>query len=979
MHLMTNVAARSVLLGAVVAVALFAPASAQALPDDATLRVWIDEMKDAPRGPFERLAWFCEDGSVRGARAGCSGHGGGVQHGLWNARTKEIRAGGFKIANVFADLSGDPFVGHTADYDTLKQILLERFLREADDGWVMRATLTYRGALQAEDEEAGGERVLASILGDPEWARDDRWYLLRETVRLVPRELPPGEVTAQQVRADAMRIARADSRFKDLRVKIHGSPDAADAGRVREYAASDGRRSLQDSYAQLAADIDTLYAANNQGNAVRSAAAQLPGGMLRDQLIQRASGLDGADPSARLENGSDLLGVLRERAAEWRGPAARRALVEASLALEDGVYTAGNQLALDAQNVTRRQRLEWLWYLTSALYGSGLISQSQAASLRGSITRVSQGGRPTVDKYREEIKYLGRGPEWAGRTVAFNFGETVQHFSRLDTLANLYPQDRLRGSPMLFYGLVTDSLTNDANAGAGLEHRVFGRTVGSGLRALNPGLARGVLRIPGAAEARGEYDEKGIYLLPETIAELPPVAGILTEGEGNSLSHVQLLARNLGIPNVVVGNEMLSRVRAKQGQRVVVAVSPGGVVEISDDGPQWDPIFGQMKASKSFVIRPDLNKLDLSTTGVVPMSSLRATDSGRVAGPKSANLGELRNAFGKAVPDGIVIPFGEFRNLLNRPIEPGGPSVWDWMKKQYGILGSMPDGPDKKHATKAFLAKLRSWIENVQFSPQFQSQLRTALHKHFGADGTYGVFVRSDTNVEDLPGFTGAGLNLTVPNVVGFTKIEQAIKDVMASPFTDRAFAWRQSHMEQPEYVFPAVLIQLGFPSEKSGVMVTTDVHGNRHGWLSIAVNEGVGGAVDGQAAESLLVNPNTGETRLLANATAPYRRVLNRNGGVTKVPTTGGKRVLQSNEINTLIQLSKDAPERFPALRGDLGEAMPADIEFGFRGGKLAILQIRPFVESKGAKESTYLKGLDAKTGAGQETVGRISIDRVH
>ena len=93
---------------------------------------------------------------------------------------------------VFARKNVDAFVGAAPDMKTLKQILLERFLREADDGWVMRATLTYRGALQAEDEEAGGERVLAAILADPQWSRDDRWYLLRETVRLVPREIPSG-------------------------------------------------------------------------------------------------------------------------------------------------------------------------------------------------------------------------------------------------------------------------------------------------------------------------------------------------------------------------------------------------------------------------------------------------------------------------------------------------------------------------------------------------------------------------------------------------------------------------------------------------------------------------------------------------------------------------------------------------------------------------------------------------------------------
>ena len=952
-------------------------AQAWALPDDATLRVWVEEMKEAPRGPFEGLRWFCNDGTIRPARAGCSGHGGGQQHGSWNARTRELRAGGFSIANVFAELDGEPFVGPDADLPTLKQILLERFLREADDGWIMRATLTYRGSLQAEDEEEGGERILAAIFADPQWAEDERFYLVRETVRLVPRDITTSEVTAQQIRADAMSIARADSGFNDLRVKIHGSPDAGDAVRVREYAAVRGQGALSRQYEQLASDIDTLYAGETADDALRLAAERLPEGMLRDQLLQRAILLEGAPPSARLENASDLLGILRERATSWEGPEARRALIEASLSLEDAVYTAGNQLALQIRSASRRQRLEWLWYLSSALYGSGLFSRGQAIGVRNAIARLSRGGDPTLDVYREEVAHLARGPEWAARNVAYHFEDTVEHFSRLDTLANLYPQDRLRGSPMLFYGSVSDSLTIDANEGAGIEHEIFGRRVTSGFRALNPGLARGVLRVPRDGEEE-EFDPDGIYLLPETIAELPPVAGILTEGEGNSLSHVQLLARNLGIPNVVVGGAMLPRVRALEGQRVVLAVSPGGVVQLAPDGRQWDPIFGKMEAARNFVIRPDLEKLDLSVTSVVPMESLRATDSGRVAGPKSANLGEMRNAFGKAVPDGIVIPFGTFRSLLEQPIEPGGPSVWQWLRRQYAMLDAMKADPEgRKRASKAFLAQLRAWIENVEFPPSFRTELRQALRKHFGRDGSYGVFVRSDTNVEDLPGFTGAGLNLTLPNVVGEDNIEKAIKEVMASPFTDRAFAWRQSHMTQPEYVFPAVLIQKAFPAEKSGVMVTTDVQGKKEGWLTIAVNEGVGGAVDGQAAESLLVDPASGRVRVLANASAPTRRVLRRGGGIVEVPARSGVRILRANEIAALIQLARDAPERFPALRGDVGEPMPADIEFGFRGGKLGILQIRPFVESKLAKESTYLKSLDARIPAPDEA-GRIPLDEV-
>src|SRR5262249_62028246 len=101
---------------------------------------------------------------------------------------------------------------------------------------------------------------------------------------------------------------------------------------------------------------------------------------------------------------------------------------------------------------------------------------------------------------------------------------------------------------------------------------------------------------------------------------------------------------------------------------------------------------------------------------------------------------------------------------------------------------------------------------------------RAAMARECGADAKVGVFVRSDTNVEDLPGFTGAGLNLTLPNVVGFDNVVKAISEVWASPYTARAFAWRQAHMKGPEHVYPAVLLLRTVPSEKSGVMITQHV-----------------------------------------------------------------------------------------------------------------------------------------------------------
>src|SRR5690606_36721399 len=91
------------------------------------------------------------------------------------------------------------------------------------------------------------------------------------------------------------------------------------------------------------------------------------------------------------------------------------------------------------------------------------------------------------------------------------------------------------------------------------------------------------------------------------------------------------------------------------------------------------------------LIQPDLAKLDLSVTEPLPLGQLRAWDSGRVCGPKGANLGELRHAFGSAVPDGVVIPFGAFRRLLDQPIEPGGPPAFEWLRARYDEIQAARD------------------------------------------------------------------------------------------------------------------------------------------------------------------------------------------------------------------------------------------------------------------------------------------------
>ncbi|MDX2476984.1 MAG: phosphoenolpyruvate synthase, partial [Gammaproteobacteria bacterium] len=119
-------------------------------------------------------------------------------------------------------------------------------------------------------------------------------------------------------------------------------------------------------------------------------------------------------------------------------------------------------------------------------------------------------------------------------------------------------------------------------------------------------------------------------------------------------------------------------------------------------------------------------------------------------------------------------------------------------------------------------------------------------------------------------------------------------------------------------------------------------------------------GAVDGQAAESLRINTTDGSVRLLAPATAPWRRLPVEQGGIAKLPVSGSEWVLKPDEIQQLVKFSRELPEKFPPITDDEGNSSPADIEFGFLDGKLHLFQLRPFLQSRKAQGSNYLANMD-------------------
>lgn len=924
-------------------------------------RTWVQEMKKAPRGPFQRIRWFCKDGAILPPRPyACVEHGGGHQHGEWSEKTLELRTAGYFIANFMADLEPETFLSGTDHKDRFKHILLEQFLIAQDKGWILRKARFYRGAFQEEEERHGARKLLQALSNERTWLKQHF-----PTLRIGTQLLPHGAdtTTVQQVRQLSATLSEKDPAFTSLRNRIHARLEQDHAARVREHAARVDNQTLAEEYETLARAIDKVFHRKPIQDQLRRFAREISSAdqELNKLLLQMADQLDKAKSEMkRFEVTARLLAALRDALLNLPRPSLRLRALDLGLNLENEHFVAATVLREELPRASRQQRLEWLESCVEALYGTGIIGSRQRQALHTTLGQM-KGDRISLMLYKKELDYLARVPGWGTQGLRFHFQETMQKFSEIEPRANLFIQDRLRGSPLLFFSTVLDTLLKDANRLAGVRHHLLGEEVGAGLHGLSPGLSRGILHTSVQHNEASSFAKDGIYLLPETVSDLPPIAGILTLGEGNPLSHVQLLARNLGIPNVAVDNGLVPRLLPHNGKRVVLAVSPAGSVRLMLDEGQWDEIFGEEQVGQDAVIRPDLEKLDLEQRNFIPLSRLRATDSGRSVGPKAAKLGELKHHYPEAVAEGLTIPFGIFRELLEQPMKGEGKSVFDWMVEQYAIIRELPeDSETRREATSRFRERLQNWIRTADPGKAFRTALENDLERVFGKDGSYGVFVRSDTNVEDLPGFTGAGLNLTVPNVVGFENILNAISRVWASPFSARAYAWRQSHMEQPQHVYPAVLLMLSVAANKSGVMVTQDIDSGDTGWLSVAVNEGVGGAVDGQAAESLHINTESGEVRLLAQATATIRRKPLDQGGIAKLPVSGSETVLAQAEIEQLIELSRELPQRFPAIIDDRGNPVPADIEFGFLDGQLKLFQIRPFLESKRARGSAFLNRMD-------------------
>ena len=925
---------------------------------DSENRAVVEQLKVTERGPFAGIRWYCADGEVLPPVAyACQDHGGGRQHGFLSADAKKLRAAGYHVANLMVATPVDEVLSEAGRDDLLKTILLEQFLIQYDDGWLFRTARFYRGAIQLEDEQYAGQQILEGLVSI-ENAQAESFLILREAARLIPHNHSMRSL--QEVRGLAATIGDKDRGFADLRAKIHGKPDAQDATLVRQYAASGGKAGMAADYQRLADMIDEVYRSPDIFDLISRAANLWPEGSTKSVLLDLQRSLQRSYSEAGRHTASAEAMRLIRSGFSLLGPRQRVDALDVSNELELYHFLASRRLVEQYKVATRRDALQWLYGSSSALYGAGMLSDQELTQVQLELQQLGQSQQP-LESFRTGLDNIARVSTWVSQRMAFHFEAASQHLAKIEPLALQFVPDRMRGSPALFFADVHNLLEQGGNDIGGVTHNLFGLAVSGGLRSLNPGLARGVLYSNSTQDFSGKYDPDGIYLVDETLAKLPPVAGILTRSEGNALSHVQMLARNLGIPNVVVGRKWLHEIQRRHGTSVVMASTPGGLVRLAADGPEWRNVFDLQGQAQKQSLKIDLDKLELKRKRFIPLRKLRSTDSGRVSGPKAAKLGELYHQYPDKVSNALVIPFAFYKDLLDQPYGDEGESMQEWMTKQYRRLNKLRKTQPELYLDQrnAVLAEIRAWFEVVPFPRGFERKLSRELEDEFGESGNYGVFVRSDTNVEDLDGFSGAGLNLTVHNVVGESKVFEAIRRVWASPFDERAFSWRQELLDKPEHVYVSVLLHQSVAVDRSGVLVTKDLDSKKLNAFTVVVNEGVAGGVDGQLAETVLVSHEESGwvARRLSIASAKEKRVLLAGGGSALVPATGSEKILSQDDISQLIMLVNSVPERVPGFAE--GEAV-ADIEFGFKDDKLWLFQIRPLVENEEASTNDYLAELD-------------------
>jgi pyruvate,water dikinase len=326
---------------------------------------------------------------------------------------------------------------------------------------------------------------------------------------------------------------------------------------------------------------------------------------------------------------------------------------------------------------------------------------------------------------------------------------------------------------------------------------------------------------------------------------------------------------------------------------------------------------------------------------IIWFEELSMQDVERVGG-KNASLGEMIRSLshlGVRVPGGFATTAQAFRDHLAHN---------GLVEKIHAAL----DGLDVNDVTAlaATGAQIRAWVKAGEFPPRLEAEIRVAWTKLAAATpGELSVAVRSSATAEDLPDASFAGQQETLLNVVGLENVLQAVKEVFASLYNDRAIAYRVHHGFRHAQVALSAGIQRMVRSDlaSSGVMFTIDTESGFPDVVFITGSWGLGEMVVQGA-----VNPDefyVHKPMLAAGRPAIVRRALGSKarrmvygeGGqatrIEEVPEALRRQFcLSDDEVRELARMAVVIEKHY---------GRPMDIEWAKDGltNELFIVQARP------------------------------------
>ncbi|MFC7356812.1 PEP/pyruvate-binding domain-containing protein [Jejudonia soesokkakensis] len=922
----------------------------------------IDFYKKNDRGPYKSINWFCSDGEVREARDPCpKDKDNAVQHASYRDDTKELaKKYHLFFGEILASTNRTDFWDEANNQSRLKQYQLNKYLESIDDGWVQRKSQYYRGAIQSEDEQAWGIEFYQNFL-----PRDTRitnqYFLLRQSLRDIPHD--GDNNLAQLMRAQSKIVADAFPKFMDARIKIHGNPTVEDIEMVKNFQLKyekDLPQNLKTELSELQATMADFYAPLNVETLRNQVERISKNNSTRARLLDFLNTYqDTESPERTVPALADILCVIRTNITETTSGIDRLLLLDLSNSLEDVLLKKTQEW--DPETVL--ELMEKIRHLSLAAAGTGLIELWEYEKVKSQLEVHLGTADVTIDELNQFLQTSRGIVEWSAGMVKATYGDVVETYSKFEPMAYSFIDDRIRSSVALNLGESVSRLGAMISEISALSNDVLDITSQTSIRGLNPGYAFGELVVVEESPEGIAIDTDKIYVFQKPPSDLKPVAGIMTVSEGNLVSHVQLLARNLGIPNAALSGENLKALSKYDGANVFYAVSEKGNVIIkkeSDMSSVEKELFSKQERSENKIAVP-VEQIRLDVCEVLNMRTVDADDSGKLCGPKAANLGQLKRMFPENVVEGLVIPFGIFRKHMDQQMPGEGISYWNYLNTTFSEATIMRrDGIAEKEVEDFQLKRLdnlKRAIEKISLDAIFVKQLQDGFKDAFGNSiGNVPVFLRSDTNMEDLKEFTGAGLNLTLFNILSEENIIEGIKKVWASPYTERSFKWRQKYLSNPENVFPSILIIPSVDVEYSGVMITKGINKGSEKDLTVAFSRGAGGAVDGQSAETRLLTADT--NYLLAPARETNYLRLPASGGTTKNTTTFENEILNDKNIEDIREIASQIRTKIPQeTNTDYQGAW--DVELGFANDKLWLFQIRPFVENKKAKSSEYLTSI--------------------